>query len=75
MGTDLHVELWRDEHGVIRELVQFGLDEIGGACVIRECNNLDALDGDVNEGDTVIARFGDPEDARDFLRDEGFEPL
>ena len=75
MGTDLHVELWRDEHGVIRELVQFGLDEIGGACVIRERNNLDALDGDVNEGDTVIARFGDPEDARDFLRDEGFEPL
>jgi len=73
MGTDLHVELWRDEHGVIRELVQFGLDEIGGACVIRERNNLDALDGDVNEGDTVIARFGDPEDARDFLRDEGFE--
>jgi uncharacterized protein (DUF1330 family) len=75
MGTDLHVELWVDEHGAIRELVQFGLDEIGGACVIRERNNLDALDGDVNEGDTVIARFGDPEDARDFLRDEGFEPL
>jgi len=75
MGTDLHVELWRDEHGVIRELVQCGLDEIGGACVIRERNNLDALDGDVNEGDTVIARFGDPEDARDFLRDEGFDPM
>jgi uncharacterized protein (DUF1330 family) len=75
MGTDLLVELWRDEHGCIRELVQFGLDEIGGACVIRERNNLDALDGDVNEGDTVIARFGDPEDARDFLRDEGFEPV
>ncbi|WP_243314582.1 hypothetical protein [Geothrix paludis] len=75
MGTDLHVELWRDEHGVIRELVQFGLDEIGGACVIRERNNLDALDGDVNEGDMVVARFGDPEDARDFLRDEGFEPV
>jgi len=75
MGMDLHVELWVDEHGVLRELVQFGLDEIGGACVIRERNGLDALDGDVNEGDTVIARFGDPEDARDFLRDEGFEPL
>ncbi len=74
MGTDLFVELWRDEHGGIRELVQFGLDEIGGACIIRERNNLDAMDGDVNEGDTVIARFGDPEDARDFLRDEGFEP-
>jgi uncharacterized protein (DUF1330 family) len=67
------VELWRDEHGFLRELVQFGLDEIGGACVIRERNGLDDLDGDVNEGDTVIARFGDPEDARDFLRDEGFE--
>ena len=74
MGTDLHVELWRDEHGVIRELVQFGLDETGGSCVIRERNNLDALDGDGNEGDTVIARFGDPEEARDFLLDEGFEP-
>jgi uncharacterized protein (DUF1330 family) len=74
MGTDLLVELWRDEHGSLRELVQFGLDETGGACVIRERNALDALDGDGNEGDTVIARFGDPEDARDFLRDEGFEP-
>lgn len=75
MPTDLHVELWQDEHGAIRELVQFGLDEIGGACVIRERNSLDALDGDVNEGDMVVARFGDPEDARDFLRDEGFEPV
>jgi hypothetical protein len=75
MGTELVVELWRDEHGVIRELVQFGLDEIGGACVIRERNNLDALDGDGNEGDMVIARFGDPEDARAFLWDEGFEPV
>ncbi len=75
METGLHVELWRDEHGVIWELVQFGLDEIGGACVIREHNRLDALDGDVGEGDTVIARFGDAEDARDFLRDEGFEPV
>ncbi len=75
MGTDLLVELWRDEHGCIRELVQFGLDEIGGACLIRERNGLDALDGDVNEGDMVVARFGDPEDARDFLLDEGFEPV
>jgi len=75
MGADLLVELWRDEHGALRELVQFGLDETGGACIIREWNSLDALDGDINEGDTVIARFGDPEDARDFLRDEGFEPL
>ncbi len=75
MGTDLHVEAWQDEHGCLRELVQFALDEIGGSCIIRERNSLDALDGDANEGDTVVARFGDPEDAREFLRDEGFEPL
>lgn len=75
MGTELLVELWRDEHGVIRELVQFGLDEVGGSCIIRERNSLDALDGDADEGDMVIARFGDPEDARGFLLDEGFEPL
>lgn len=74
MGTDLRVELWQDEHGVVRELVQFGLDEIGGACLIRERNVLDSLDGDGWEGDAVIARFGDPEAARDFLREEGFEP-
>jgi uncharacterized protein (DUF1330 family) len=75
MGTDLLVEMWCDEQGALRELVQFGLDETGGACVIRERNALDALDGDINEGDTVIARFGDPEDARDFLLDEGFQPV
>lgn len=75
MGTDLVVELWRDEHGVVRELVQFGLDEIGGACIIRERNSLDSLDGDVNEGDMVVARFGDLEAARDFLWEEGFEPV
>lgn len=74
MGINLQVELWRDEHGVIWELVQFGLDEIGGSCVIRAHDSLDALDGDGDEGDTVVARFGDPEDARDFLRDEGFDP-
>jgi uncharacterized protein (DUF1330 family) len=75
MGTDLLVEVWLDEHGAQRELVQFGLDEIGGSCVIRERNSLDALDGDASEGDMVVARFGDPEDARDFLRDEGFWPM
>jgi uncharacterized protein (DUF1330 family) len=74
MTTDLHVECWRDEHGTIRELVQFALDGFGGACVIRERNPLEALDGDVSEGEGVIARFGDPEDARAFLLDEGFEP-
>jgi uncharacterized protein (DUF1330 family) len=75
MGTNLLVEVWLDEHGTQRELVQFGLDEIGGSCVIRERNSLDALDGDASEGDMVVARFGDPEDARDFLRDEGFWPM
>lgn len=75
MPTDLRVELWQDEYGVLRELVQFGLDETGGACIIRERNGLDALDGDANEGDTIVARFGDIEDARDFLRDEGFDPV
>lgn len=73
MTTDLHVECWQDEHGTLRELVQYALDGFGGACVIRERNSLDALDGDVREGDDVIARFGDPEDARAFLREEGFE--
>lgn len=71
----MHVEAWHDEHGVVWELVQLGLDEIGGACIIREgYSSLDRADGDVREGSTVIARFGDPEDARDFLRREGFEP-
>lgn len=75
MRTDLLVQLWRDDYGFLRELVQFGFDEIGGSCVIRERNSLDPLDGDGSEGDTVIARFGDPEDARDFLLDEGFAPV
>ena len=75
MGTDLRVEVWRDELGIIREIVQFGLDEIGGSCIIRERNTLDALDGDAYEGDEVVARFGDLEAARDFLLDEGFDPL
>jgi hypothetical protein len=71
----MRVEVWRDEHGWVRELVQLGLDEIGGACVIREANPLDALDGDGREGYGIVARFGDPEDARAFLREEGFDPL
>ena len=71
----MKVEVWRDEHGGERELVQLGLDEIGGACVVRERNTLDALDGDVREGYDIVARFGDPEDGRDFLRQEGFEPV
>ena len=71
----MNVEIWRDEHGVTWELVQLGLDEIGGACIIRECfSSLDRADGDMREGAEVIARFGDPEDARTFLHTEGFEP-
>ncbi len=71
----MNVEVWRDEHGVTWELVQLGLDEIGGACIIRECySTLDAADGDGREGAEVIARFGDLEDARTFLYQEGFEP-
>ncbi len=71
----MSVEAWRDGHGVTWELVQLGLDEIGGACVIRECfSTLDRADGDTREGAEVIARFGDPENARAFLRAEGFEP-
>ena len=72
----MQVEVWHDEHGVVWELVQMGLDEIGGACIIREgLSALDAADGDVREGCAVIARCGDPEDGRDFLRREGFEPV
>ncbi|HJW32950.1 MAG TPA: hypothetical protein VJ505_06240 [Holophagaceae bacterium] len=70
--TTVHVEVWRDEHGVEWELVQMGLDEIGGSCVIRERNRLDEIDGDHREGFDVIARFGDREAAEDYLRDEGF---
>lgn len=71
----MRVEVWRDEHGYEVELVQLALDEVGGACIVRERNVLDALDGDVNEGPEVLARFGDPEDARAFLEQEGFEPI
>ena len=70
----MNVEIWRDEHGVTWELVQFALDEVGGMCIIREgFNSLDRADGDAREGVEVIARFGDPEDARAFLETEGFE--
>ena len=70
--TTVHVEVWRDEHGVEWELVQLGLDEIGGACVIRERSRLDEADGDGREGYNVIARFGDRESAQDYLLEEGF---
>ena len=72
---NMRVEVWRDEHGWERELVQLGLDEIGGACVIRERNPLDTLDGDGREGYGIVARFGDLEDARAFLGQEGFDPV
>lgn len=70
----LHRELWRDDSGVEWELVQLGLDETGGACLVRELNALDVADGDGREGFQVIARFGDPEDARAWLAEEGFAP-
>ncbi len=70
--TTVHVEVWRDEHGVEWELVQLGLDEIGGACLIRERNRLDEVDGDGREGFQVVARFGDRESAEEFLLEEGF---
>lgn len=70
------VEAWHDAHGVVWELVQMGLDEVGGGCLIREGRSaLDLADGDAREGVDVIARFGDPEDARTFLWAEGFEPV
>jgi uncharacterized protein (DUF1330 family) len=72
---DVRVELWRDELGVERELVLLGLDEIAGSCLVRERNVLDEIDGDGREGFMVVARFGDAEDARAFLRDEGFEQV
>ena len=69
----MRVEVWRDEHGVVWELVQMGLDEVGGGCIIREgCNRVDRADGDFREGVEVIARFGDLEDARAYLLEEGF---
>lgn len=69
----MQVSVWRDDYGVEWELVQLGLDEVGGGCIIRECRNrLDAADGDAREGVEVIARFGDREDAEAFLEEEGF---
>ncbi|MBP1628483.1 MAG: hypothetical protein H6Q00_2958 [Holophagaceae bacterium] len=69
----MQVQVWRDDYGVEWELVQLGLDEVGGGCIIRECRNrLDAADGDVREGVEVVARFGDREDAEAFLEEEGF---
>jgi len=70
----MQVQVWRDEHGVEWELVQLGLDEVGGGCIIREgLSSLDVADGDAREGVEVIARFGDREDAEAFLLEEGFE--
>mgnify|MGYP003612564459 CR=1 FL=1 len=70
------VETWQDEHGVRWELVQMALDEVGGGCLIREgASRLDLMDGDAREGVEVIARFGDLEDARAYLYEEGFRPM
>ena len=65
--ADQTVEIWRDEHGSEWELADFG-----DGCIIRERNVLDLIDGDAREGYAVIARFMDAEDARDFMRREGF---
>ena len=64
------VEIWRDEHGSEWELADFG-----DGCLVRERNALDVIDGDAREGYAVIARFMDAEDARDFMRREGFDLL
>lgn len=64
------VEIWRDEHGTEWELADFGEGSI-----VRERNILDLIDGDAREGYAVIARFGDAEDARAFLKQEGFDPI
>ena len=68
--ADQVLEIWRDEHGAEWELADFG-----EGCIVRERNILDLIDGDAREGYAVIARFGDAEDARDFLRREGFDPI
>ena len=68
--ADQILEIWRDEHGVEWELTDFG-----EGCVVRERNILDVIDGDAREGYAVIARFGDAEDARAFLKQEGFDLL
>ena len=64
------LEIWRDEHGTEWELADFG-----DGCIVRERNILDLIDGDAREGYAVIARFGDAEEARDFVRREGFESV
>ncbi|MBS1766181.1 MAG: hypothetical protein JST05_02085 [Acidobacteria bacterium] len=64
------VEIWRDEHGTEWELADFG-----EGCIVRERNILDLIDGDAREGYAVIARFQAAEDARDFLKREGFDSI
>lgn len=70
--SDQVIEIWRDEHGTEWELADFGE---GGGCIVRERNILDLIDGDAREGYAVIARCSDAEDAREFLRREGFDPV
>ncbi|MBI4912236.1 MAG: hypothetical protein HY823_05830 [Acidobacteria bacterium] len=73
--SSLRVEVWLDEHGTRWELVQLGLDEVGGGCLVREGpSHAQILDGDLREGFHVVARFGDLEGARSFLQAEGFHP-
>jgi hypothetical protein len=68
--ADQILEIWRDEHGTEWELADFG-----EGCIVRERSILDLIDGDAREGYAVIARFGDAEEARDFLAREGFDCL
>lgn len=69
------VEAWQDEHGTVWELVDLGLDSLDGACLVRQgYSSADRMDGDFREGVEVIARFNDPESARQFMAEEGFNP-
>lgn len=69
------VEAWQDQHGTVWELVAVGLESLDGPCLVRQgFSRADWLDGDVREGVEVIARFNDPESARQFLAEEGFSP-
>ncbi len=68
----MRIESWIDASGILWELVELG----DGDCLIRQgLDRCSWADGDVREGVEVVARFNDPETARAFLWDEGFEPV
>lgn len=69
----MHIESWVDEMGTTWEVVSFAMDEDSeGSFIIRERNVLDYLDGDSNEGFTIIARYNSRSAAESFLNEEGF---